>query len=113
MCSITLCVSDTELLIADENASESHKEVKVSQPEKKSETDGSSARKRKKDKKQVCEFFDHSQPHTHLSLFSISFFPYSNFRLCVNENLIILLMVPNLIFEVLCSFHAWRRVHHK
>lgn len=50
-------------------------------------------------------------PHFYrLSLFSISF---SNLRFHVNENLIIILTVPNLIFEVLCSFRAWRRVRHK
>ena len=111
MCSI--CFIDAGWFNADENVSESHKEVKTSQPENKSGTGGSSARKRKKDKKQVCEFVSRSQPHTDLSLFSISFFQSSNLRLCVSENLIILVMVPNLIFEVLCSFRAWRRVPHK
>lgn len=56
------CISGhTKWFNADEETSESRKEVEPKEQGKKTGTDGSSARKRKKDKKQVCLC---PRPHT-------------------------------------------------
>ena len=84
---ITLCTSDSKWSNADESASESHKEVNASEPEKKSGTDDANVRKRKKDKKQVCvcvrwSLSDTYPPTVYLSYLS-RFFHFSNLLPCV------------------------------
>lgn len=60
-------------LFAGEDPPESHKEVQSKEPEKKAGTEGSSARKRKKDKKQVMCAHVCSNQLFAVRLFSLSF----------------------------------------